>query len=422
MVKKKPVRIPTVAALFFLLIMLFAGIYSWDHFSLPESKAQSFDYNPQDVRVSNVNNTSFIVSYTTLKEARGYIKWGNQSFFDISDTDSLPKPYKVHYIKVDKIGEKNEPYNIISEGKNFAQTAVYFAPKIEEPPQVLPLNGNIKNASGTNVKRAVFYLELPGSAPASFFLTNGQSWVFPLSYVRTTDLKTYFCQNQKCADTIKAKLEVVSEDGNSFISSFLKNLQPLKEPIIIGQNYDLTLPTPTQVFIPTPTLSPKSKVKGAKTQAPANKVVEILNPVENATLPFNKPFIRGTGHKGSDVSITLDSNFRQIAQVKVGEDGTWHYTPETALAPGKQLLTISTKDASGRKLTLKREFFVSKSGERVLAYSTSSATTTPSYPTYPTTPIYPTASPTPFISGSSLPSYFMAISGFVLLFIGLAFI
>ena len=68
------------------------------------------------------------------------------------------------------------------------------------------------------------------------------------------------------------------------------------------------------------------------------------NPVaEGSTTTDNKPVLSGKDMKpGSKVSIT--DNGKKIGEATVGEDGTWSYTPDPALANGEHVIVMDGKD------------------------------------------------------------------------------
>ena len=52
MLRKKPVRIPTLAAFSAIVFFMLTGVFLSNNFTLPWSKAASFDLYPEDVRIS----------------------------------------------------------------------------------------------------------------------------------------------------------------------------------------------------------------------------------------------------------------------------------------------------------------------------------------------------------------------------------
>lgn len=431
--RQKKLRIPTILALLFILISMVSGIYLVENFPSLFGKAASLGINPQDVRISKVTDSSFVVSWITLDKTAGFIRYAhggdlNKTAYDVRDQNKTPKTYKTHYVEV-VVEEtlKNITFEVVSGAKTFPQPQeIILGPKIIEPAQALPVYGELKTKEGAATEGAIIYLSLKDASPWSYFVSQSQKFVLPLANLRTYDLQSFYCQARSCAEETEVKIEIYAEEDNSQVLTLLGNARPFPEPIILGRDYAGPLSSP-------PLSAPQ--VYGEKTKSKEKELkIEILAPDEGAALPFEKPLIRGLGIPGEEVLITLESAKQQEGKVEVDKKGFWFWTPKDPLSPGKHELTVKTQDSEGNKVTLKRHFFVLKSGESVLAGSTPSATLTPT--TLPATPTLtptltstpnPTPSPTLGItatptlppSGFFLPTFLFLLSGFSLLLLGL---
>lgn len=426
MLKQKQVRVPTLLALFLLIAVIAGGFFLSDGSFNLSGKAASPDIVPQDVRISNISDSSFVVSWITVKKTPGIVKTENETFSDIRDLESVPKEYKTHYVELKNFQPEQEvSFEIFSGGKSFPQEKVNLAKKLE-PGLVLPINGKISSPNGLTTTGAIFYVEMDNAALWSYFTYNQENWVIPLAYVRTADLLKNYCE-ENCSNETKVDIQIYGEEGNSQIISSLKDLRPMPEKLVLGNGFDYlnASPVPTMNLI---AVTPS--VQGAKTEK-ADLKVDILTPEEDSHLTFPKPFIRGLGIPGEKVSITIQSQEKQTGQVTVRDDGTWYWNPKNSLEPGKHTLTITTVDENGKTVKLTRTFNILKSGESVLAGATQSADITPS-PTKIATPtlVIPTSTPGPTIyiptptptlpsSGFFASSAIMVGSGAFLLLLGL---
>ncbi len=430
MLRKKPVRIPTLAAFSAIVFFMLTGVFLSNNFTLPWSKAASFDLYPEDVRISNLSDSSFVISWITEKPVTGFVKINDKKIFDSRDNNSPLGIYKVHYVEVKNLEIKEEiAYTIVSAGIDFPQEKIIILPeKIVNPIQILPLNGEIQTASGKAASGAIIYFSMDKASLWSLFIYGKTNWLMPLSSIRNADLADYFCKTNDCNDDFKAKMEIFSEEGNSLVLATLGNLRPQKEIVILGENADLTISESAEITPAFEAIDDKQNIKGLSTAISVKKAntqtVEILNPKENAALPYVKPFIRGFGIPNEEVIITLESKAKQVGKTKVRDDGTWYFTPFNSLDAGKHILTITTKDKNGKTITLNRQFYILKSGESVLSEATAEATIAPTIaPSVPPTsaPFYPSITPYPTIpkSGSASMSLSLAAGGILFLFFGL---
>src|SRR3990170_8021404 len=99
----KKEKVPTILGIAFLILGIVAGgilINSKQIFRLRASSETA----PKNVRISNINDGSFTVSWTTNKETQGFIVWGessqsiNKTRFESSDTSGF-----IHSLLIDNL-------------------------------------------------------------------------------------------------------------------------------------------------------------------------------------------------------------------------------------------------------------------------------------------------------------------------------
>ena len=91
-------RIPTIIAIFILVIGTAAGIIlvaTTKQFKLGASP----DIAPQDVRITNINSTSFTVSWITDKATIGYLEYGTTNSLG-QTTPATQTATSIHWIQV----------------------------------------------------------------------------------------------------------------------------------------------------------------------------------------------------------------------------------------------------------------------------------------------------------------------------------
>ena len=421
-------RIPTLAALVLIAALSVGGLFAYDRFSSFLGSARTGEINPPaHVTVTNITESSAVIAWKTTEPIAATVRYGSSDSiaYDIRDTDSIPKPYRIHYVQISDLPPGSMvSYEILLSSQPFPQTPIQLGPAIANTPQALPIYGEIQTDLGTATQGALILGRLENGSTWSTFISDTTSWVLPIAPLRTSDLRAYYCQVQSCTATTSITLTILAEEGDSTVQTTLEETQPLINPIIIGQPYSVN-PMNLEQETSTATVSAVKGVQATPTRKPTSWNVSILNPKEDISLRFPKPLIRGEGVPGTEVTITLESAAKQIDTIMVQDDGTWLWTPKLPLEPGIHTVTIETTDTKGKSVKLTRSFSIFKSGEQVLAASSPSATLAPS-PTpsiVPTsTPILPTVTPTPDmpVSASFLPSIMFVAGGLMLVLLGLA--
>ena len=113
-------RIPTLLGI--LLIVIGIGITSYlvKTGAILTSKAGPSE-TPENVRISNISDTSFTLSYTTQASVIGSLNFGKdknlgQIALDERDKEGSLKEHKIHYITVKDLGTSTNYYFSITSG------------------------------------------------------------------------------------------------------------------------------------------------------------------------------------------------------------------------------------------------------------------------------------------------------------------
>lgn len=437
MYPKTEFKFPTVLGL--ILIGLIIGgftIVSPDNLIQYVGRARtSTSALPEHIRVSNISDTSLVVSWTTEIPSQGEVRYRTESLaeqvaYDIRDSEDLiPKAYKTHYVEINNLtpGTLVE-YDIYTSGVGTYSGTTTTGPPIATTIQELPIYGEFVGSGNSASSGTMIFATIGGSAVWSTFISDSTNWVIPVARVRTGSLDNLYCISEVCQDQTRVSLEFYGEEGAISFTTALSTARPVQilsytEETTNDQQAAKEFPTPFVVDIGDMLQSDgetDSRVKSAATSIPQQSPsrspsvkksgdkelpVTILNPKQDAKLSFPKPLIRGQGVPGQKVTITLNSAVTQIGEVTVGADGTWHWTPAYPLEPGLHTITVETNNSTGKKITLSNTFHILKSGQQVLQASTASASLTPTNsPTPSTGTSSPTASPSASLSVTLSPS------------------
>src|SRR5581483_4739311 len=115
-------KIPTVLGLFLLIIGVAITSYLAKSGAIFQERANP-SQNPNDVRITNISDTSFTVSYTTDDKALGSVsygtdpKMGNTALDDRDQQKGVPTAYNTHFITLKGLQPETAYYFSIISGE-----------------------------------------------------------------------------------------------------------------------------------------------------------------------------------------------------------------------------------------------------------------------------------------------------------------
>lgn len=395
--KKK--TIPTIVGLLFLIFGLGAGIILVQGRRIFRLGAES-TATPKDVRITNISDTSFTVTWTTQNEDTGFVAWGKgKSTSGGVDEDEIGIPSLTHTTTINSL-EPNTLYSfrINTDGEFFDNNGtnwqVTTGNTIGDPSQSYLASGTLVTKDGNPVPNALIYINVAGSSPLSTTTSENGSWVVPISIARSVDLTSYVNINPT-----NSLLEIsvnAPPFGVATASVYPVGATPTP-PIVISEINDFKKTTTTNdVFIPEavldlPSLStPSSGFVVPEITKSSNQNITLESLSEGEVVTSDNPEFFGEGPPGETITITIESE-PQTTQIEVGGNGIWRWNPPQNLSPGSHKITISWKDANGILQTLTRTFIVQAADGPAFETTPSASTPTPS----PTPAPSPTPTPTP---------------------------
>lgn len=440
---RKTKRIPTIIALFILIIGLGGGIFLIENRTSSKSIASPSNI-PQSVLVTNLNDTYFSVTWLTAEKVSGFVNFGttnkdiSQVAFDDRDTNNQPKSYKTHQVTIRNLTPNTAYYFKIASGnKQFINGDkpyyVLTSPKTEMTSMLEPAYGDVVDSQNKPAEGALVILTIPKCLPLSTLVKPSGSWLITLNTARDeTTLQPLITENV-ISESIKV-FASVETDNQAQATADSKNDSPVPT-ITLGKSYNFeNLQGKKKTETEIAQNNSPTKVLGKQT---VNKI-EILSPEDGATFVSNRPLFRGQGIPGKEVTIEVHSLQIISGKTKVDTKGVWSWTPPTNIDAGNHTVIITTTDENGEKITIERKFLVFKSGTQVLGEATPSGTLatptptrtgtpTPTISGYPTTtvtliPLYsptPTTIPPP-VSGNISPTYILITVGTILILLGFA--
>lgn len=407
-------RIPTLLGILLIAIGLGITSYLTTQGIIYISKA-SPSGTPEEVRITNITDSAFTVSYRTTDKVIGSINYGkNKKLGTIARDDrdqqnNTLTSFSLHNMTVRNLEKSTKYYFTITSGNESFDEQVYevvTASEIEEnPSQQEPISGKIILSDGKNPNESIIYATIDGAQLISTLGKPDGSYILPLNSLRKTDLKSYFTFNEN-----KIKIQAVGEKNlSSNIVVFLKQTKPVPT-VTLSVNYDFTEGNES-VSTDSAELQNFSSFSGIKPISRSSGTeVKITSPEDSQGFSDQQPLFKGTAQPNSTVEVIIHS-FEEIKQQVVADsNGNWTFRPDQPLSPGAHTITIVARDAGGIQREIVKNFTVFESGTQVTESATPSAVPTVPVQTISPTPIIitptqiPVSTPVPTLTTPVLPT------------------
>ena len=373
-------RIPTLLGLLFIG----AGIFGYFYFFQGKSSTVTEDLVPKKVKITNIADNKFSVSWTTTVPTEGYLEYGligdkiETIVNDDRDANLPGGKYLTHHITVEGLQPNTQyGFRIVSGEKatkfdnNGGPYTALTGPVIAMTPKSVNFYGTAVMSEKQPAKGAIAYLTLPGGSTNSVLVSETGNYTFTLSTMRTSDNNGYV---QYDPSATIANVELESGSLRSIVNVTLANSEPVP-PITLGKNEDFlsvsNTPNIAEV-VPaestSPTITPETpsifnvEPMGNDIYAVSSAAVTLTNPKEEGeTIKTLRPEFRGTGPAGTTISIALTGQKAISDTTTVSTDKTWTWAPVIDLKAGKQKITISYIASSGATEKVERGFTISTS-------------------------------------------------------------
>jgi len=404
-------RIPTLFGIILLLAGFFAINYAVNHTVFFTTQA-SPTYTPEELRVTNLTDTSFTLSYVTQESVLGTLTYdstptGNKVALDDRDQQSgTPQPYLTHHITVKNLSPNTTYYySILSSNKTFIDKDKPFSVKTlnsltQDPSRQTPIVGSVANEDGSHDNNTIVLLVTDGAQTLSTLTKADGTFIMPLNALRTNDFSSYIAFTPNSL----IKLLVENPKGKATVSVLASQINPV--PLItLNNSYDFTTSIQGQIS-PVPIASSSADTSSFPSFSATEvgpKEPAIASPDRNEELHDSQPQFEGTALPNTEVQIEIHSGDPITTTVTSNKNGSWVFRPTTKLEPGEHTVTIKTKNSQGILQTITRNFTVFAEGSQFTEPSVSptqpTATPLPEITITPT----PTLTPTPTASPTATP-------------------
>ncbi len=414
-------KIPTIFALLILVAIVFIVSAFFRRF-LATSSHKKIEDKITRIEVTNKTSSSFTTVLCTNETLPIYLKYGiddanlNQTAFDDRDIKDAATPRLCHFITIKGLESTKYYIQAFSDGLplRFSPLLVELSQISKRSTSLSPLWGRLVDQTGKPLESGIVVAHFDNSNPIATIIKKGE-WLLPLDYL----------DNLPSGET-GISLIVTDEAAATWtIKAFYKYSDELKKTLVFGKTYDLTK-------------NPHGAEIAQSTNDNNLKKVDIIYPLENASIAGSKPLFRGVASPNEKVQLVLDFNVdktlkehkRRAFEFNANEKGVWSFVPNFDFAAGTHTVTIHSSDAQKKLASIKRSFTVLKSGEAVLGESISTPeatlTTTPQQPPVsqsptitiePTTP-FQTLTPTPTLPQSGMNIYSLGLISIALIVFG----
>ena len=222
-------RIPTILGLGVIVIGLGVGVYLTLQNQIILTKAAP-QIKPENIFVSNIEETSVTISWTTQQKAIGLVKFGlaevdEEVVLDTRDTKG-PTARSLHYATISNlVPQTTYQYKIVS-GKFESVPTQFTTAKQLIPNNLKPITGSVLDENQP-LSDGLVYLKIPDKEVLSTTIKSLGNFIIPLTFL-------------SIQNNTSAKLEIISEDGRVASATInLINEGPIG-PLRLGQDLDLS--------------------------------------------------------------------------------------------------------------------------------------------------------------------------------------
>lgn len=357
---------------------------------------------PQNVRITNISDSSFTVSFKTSEPTVSSLSYGTASSLgnvgidDRNQNQTDLNPFSLHHITVKNL-QPNTKYlfTITSGNTNYLNNEKPFeittGPPLSESQNNPTLAGSVTQENGEELNTGLLFVKTDTSQTVSTVIQNGK-YSFPLVF-REQNLLTY----STITDETTLNLLVIGESAQSE-AKILASESDSVPLITLSKSYDFTTSASPSADLMNESASDSSSlIFPAFSAAETKGQPQIISPKKNERFIDQRPVFRGIAQAGSNVKITIESD-PITTQIKADSRGNWSFRPATPLSAGTHTITIETLDKFGVLRRITQSFTVFAQGSQVSESATPSATPSTASPTptrTPTSTPIPTATPIP---------------------------
>ncbi len=234
-------KIPTLLGLSIILSGIVAGVLLVLTQQVFFGQAAP-NLNPQNITVSNIDESSSVISWTTQSPTTGFITFGQnnpfeQTVLDDRDKDN-PKLHSTHYVSLKNLTSKTTYlFKVVSSKITSDTNRFQTATVVNSQNGFGPIIGSALD-DNTPLTEGIVYLSISNSLTQSTLIKNLGNFILPIASIRDSSLSDVYKPSQE--DSVK--LTVISDKGQASALFKLNPQGKILPPIKLGQDIDLTSP------------------------------------------------------------------------------------------------------------------------------------------------------------------------------------
>lgn len=291
-------RIPTWLGLVFLVVALGVGVFFIGRGPGIFAPRATPEATPKKVKVTNITDNSFTLSFLTNENVAGFTKYGtiasdlkSQASDDRDQLSGSVGEYQTHHITVRGLLENTVYYYVLGTGSSntFDNDGSAFQVKTARrsgaPPAAKMVHGAVTNQAGGPADGAIVYISLEGAGEMSSLVKASGSWAIPLSNTRTVDGSAYAVIEN--SSLLKITAQGAPETMFASITIDVASAQPV-QPLTLGAGVVAAVPQS-----PTPSLEPGTVDPTMSSQSDATGIVEDADLVNDPTAKSSDATLSG---------------------------------------------------------------------------------------------------------------------------------
>lgn len=399
-------RIPTILGIVVLVVALISGTLLIGKGGGVFSPRASVETTPKNVKVSNVNDTSFSISFLTDSKVVGFVKYGtqanslkSQASDDRDQISGTVGEFQIHHITIRGLEQAQTYYYLIGtgSGNTFDDSGQPFEIKTASrngaPAAAKTIYGSVTTEAGAPAEGSIVYVDVNGAGTMSSQVKASGSWAIPLSNARTIDGSAYALISDQ--DNITIAVQGPLSTQKAFFSTTVERAQPVTG-ITFGQEtiVDTIKELVTDEVIEEEVVeeeiveeeiatdsaeetdeSTKSSLLNELTSNDEDSSESAVNTelnlelVDHQTLTTTTPIIIGKALPGAVVSISIHSDTEIQQETVANENGEFVLDISKlseSLEPGEHTITYSYTDPDTGEIIEKTvEFTVDDSTQQL---------------------------------------------------------
>ncbi|HMS22319.1 MAG TPA: Ig-like domain-containing protein [Candidatus Levybacteria bacterium] len=388
-------RIPTVFAFIILISGLFVTAFLVQIGVFKSSQATPNE-KPQNVSISNITNSSFTVTFTTLDPTLSAVQINNPDspsvVFDVRDAQGN-QSYINHFITVTNLKPNTQyKFTLLSNGDEYTDNGTFYTTTTADGDapssgNTYALSGKVILPNGENANDVLLDIKIPNAAPISAVTNSEGKYSIPTYLIRNTS------HDQILTLVPNTHISLSAKKGD-LTSDILYTYSPSTEipTITLSSNYSFIASTDEE------NLSSQSSLLAIPTGKKTAQIL-IISPRNGQTYTDEKPQFKGTAFPNSLIALSTEPDLINV-QVRTDPNGNWAYRPAVSLTQGAYTIKLQAADANGATKTVASSFTILASGSQIAEDATPSAKPTPTQVLAPT----PTVTALPTINLTTTPT------------------